>query len=349
MRLALRVKGVQRVRKRLANGKTKFFFYHRATGTPLPADPSKPEFLTAWREAEALLKPKKRTGTLETLIDSFKDSEDWNRLRDSTRAIMTLNLKAVIARYGTLPLEALNDRRIRSRFLQWHSELAVNHKRAADSKLAALQRVLSWAFDRGLIADNPLSKFRRAYKANRADKIWTSDQIEAFKATASGELQLALLMAVETGQRQDDLLNVKWDAFDGTSIRFRQSKTGIEVIVPVTAALKAAIAKNEQRKTALTILTRPDGRPWTKDAFGKAWQAAFVAAGIDDDLHFHDLRGTAVTRLAEASCTIPEICAITGHTLSSATKILETYLSRTKKLATAAITKLERSRNRTKL
>lgn len=45
--------------------------------------------------------------------------------------------------------------------------------------------------------------------------------------------------------------------------------------------------------------------------------------------------------LAEAGCTVPEICSITGHTLANATKILERYLARTNVLARSAIAKLE--------
>ena len=59
------------------------------------------------------------------------------------------------------------------------------------------------------------------------------------------------------------------------------------------------------------------------------------------DLHFHDIRGTTVTMLAEAGCTLPEIVAITGHTLRSAQDILDKYLARTSKLAESAIAKFE--------
>lgn len=47
---------------------------------------------------------------------------------------------------------------------------------------------------------------------------------------------------------------------------------------------------------------------------------------IDDAksrLRFNDLRGTAVTLLAEAGATVPQIASITGHTLESVTRILE--------------------------
>ncbi|WP_414644916.1 tyrosine-type recombinase/integrase [Bosea sp. (in: a-proteobacteria)] len=70
------------------------------------------------------------------------------------------------------------------------------------------------------------------------------------------------------------------------------------------------------------------------------WKEASDRAGLTD-LHFHDLRGTAVTMLAEAGCTIPEIAAITGHSLKTVNTILEKYLSRTRALAEAAMEKFE--------
>ena len=63
---------------------------------------------------------------------------------------------------------------------------------------------------------------------------------------------------------------------------------------------------------------------------------------------FHDLRGTAVTRLALVECTEAEIATITGHTLRSVRAILDAhYLSRDPALAESAIRKLERGRKGT--
>lgn len=53
-----------------------------------------------------------------------------------------------------------------------------------------------------------------------------------------------------------------------------------------------------------------------------------------------DLRDTAVTWLARAKCTLPEICQITGHTLQSATQTLKHYLSTHPEIADNAIEKL---------
>jgi len=53
-----------------------------------------------------------------------------------------------------------------------------------------------------------------------------------------------------------------------------------------------------------------------------------------------DLRDTAVTWLARASCTMAEICAITGHSPKSVQTIIEHYLGAGPELADAGIDKL---------
>lgn len=53
-----------------------------------------------------------------------------------------------------------------------------------------------------------------------------------------------------------------------------------------------------------------------------------------------DLRDTAVTWMALAGATVPEIIAVTGHTLQSATRILKHYLARHPEMADSAIGKM---------
>jgi integrase len=88
------------------------------------------------------------------------------------------------------------------------------------------------------------------------------------------------------------------------------------------------------------MLTTKTGLAFKKRYFAEQWEATCKAAGIAD-LHFHDIRGTPVTMLAEAGCTLPEIVAITGHSLRRAQDILEKYLARTSRLAESAIAKFE--------
>ncbi len=109
-------------------------------------------------------------------------------------------------------------------------------------------------------------------------------------------------------------------------------------MVPCARELLALL--NNQERSSGTILRTPSGARWQKRHFAATWGATSAAAGIKD-LHFHDLRGTAITLLAQAGATVPEIAAITGHSLKTVATILESYLSRTVELARSAIHKLD--------
>jgi integrase len=91
-------------------------------------------------------------------------------------------------------------------------------------------------------------------------------------------------------------------------------------------------------------LRQGDGRPWKNSTtLSTRFGAASDKAGIES-LHFHDLRGTAVTRLSEAGCNAQEIAPITGQSIDSVEKIIDRYCAKTDKLASNAIAKLERHR-----
>lgn len=67
---------------------------------------------------------------------------------------------------------------------------------------------MSFAKDRGIIATNPCERGGRLYVADRKDKIWTEQDIPAVLAVASSEIQLALILALWSGQRQGDFLRL---------------------------------------------------------------------------------------------------------------------------------------------
>ena len=113
--------------------------------------------------------------------------------------------------------------------------------------------------------------------------------------------------------------------------------------VPCTKALKSTLDAAYRR--AAVILTTKTGRSYSKRYLAQQWEKTCKAAGIVD-LHFHDIRGTTVTMLAEAGCTLPEIVSITGHTLRRAQDILDKYLDRTSKLAESDREVRERDSNR---
>ena len=103
---------------------------------------------------------------------------------------------------------------------------------------------------------------RPLYVADRKDKIWTERDIAAFLAVTSSEIQLALILALWSGQRQGDLLRLPWSAYETPYIRLRQSKGGRRVAMPAGAPLRALLDATTRRGPVIlwTCWAAP-GRP----------------------------------------------------------------------------------------
>lgn len=339
--MRVRLKGINSVRKQLADGTVKTFFYAWKCGPPLHGEPGSPEFVASYNEAVARKVTPPR-GTILSLLTQYQGSEDFRGLADSTRRSYVALISRIEKRFSDFPLSALTDRRSRGIFMAWRDQIAASAgRRQADYAWTVLARVLSWSFNRGLVAANPCERGGRLYRGGgRAEKIWTATDEAAFLERAPAHLHLPLLLALWTGQRQGDLLRLPWSGYNGTHIRLRQRKTGARVVIRVGAPLKAALDATAKRSTI--ILTNSDGKPWTSDGFRASWGKACKATGVVG-VTFNDLRGTAVTRLALAECTEAEIATITGHSLRSVRAILDThYLARDPALGENAIRKLEK-------
>ena len=131
-------------------------------------------------------------------------------------------------------------------------------------------------------------------------------------------------MAVETGLRQGDLIRLPWSAVSDLSIQVKTSKRGKHVIIPVTEPLRSLLAEIPRRSPVL--LTSAKGTPWTSSGLQTAFQRARGAAGIEG-LHWHDFRGTAVTRLAKSNLTLRDIARIIGWSEARVEAIMARYVS----------------------
>ena len=237
--MRIRLRGINRVTKRLADGTLRTYWYAWKGGPPLCGEPGTPEFMASYNEAisRKVVPPR---GTLLSVLQQYQASEDFRALADSTRRSYVPLITRIEKRFGDFPLSALTDRRSRGIFMEWRDHLAGSAgRRQADYGWTVLARVLSWSFDRGLVAANPCERGGRLYRGGgRAEKIWTVADEAAFLERAPAHLHLPLLLALWTGQRQGDLLRLPWSGYNGKHVRLRQSKTGTRVVIPIGEPLK---------------------------------------------------------------------------------------------------------------
>lgn len=355
----VRLKGINTVRKKLADGSRAVYRYHRATGLPLEGEPGSPEFIASYARAQETLKARHSGETFGALVRAYTTAPEFtDRLGAATQREYKRMLTKAEPQFGDLPIEALEDPRVRRDFLDWRQKVAkASGDREADNRLSAISAMLTWAVDGSRLPANHLKGFKRLYHADRSEIVWLPEHIAAFMAVAPIELQRALILALHTGQRQADILSLKWIAYDGQVIRLRQGKSrrngkpGPLLTIPCTSSLRAML--DGMDRASPLILTTKTGQPFLKRYFAETWEKAAKLAGLEKvelpsleepvKLHFHDLRGTAVTLLSEAGCTPQQIATITGHSLKTVHAILERYLARTRGLAEQAIHNFENS------
>jgi integrase len=326
---------LQGIHKVTTKGHT--YYYAWRGGPRILAPFGSPGFLEEYQTAHASRRQPAQN-CLFTLVAEFRQSAEFSTLSEVSRKGYKPYLKLIEERFGTMPLKLVERPQAREVFLE-HRDKFRDTPRKADYFWSTLRRVLSFGKNRGKITVNVCERGGKLYKAERQEKIWTAAQVEAFIAVGSPELSLALLMALWTGQRQGDLLRATWDWVDGDRLKLKQSKTGAYVVIPLSKVLIERLGATPRR--SVRILTNSKGNPWTSDGFQTSWGKACKRAGVEG-VTFHDLRGTAVTRFAKAGCTVPEIAAITGHSLKDAEAILEAhYLGGSEALARAAMEKLE--------
>lgn len=354
MTVRIELKHINTTRKRLADGTVKLFRYHRRTGRPIQGEPGTAEFLASYQEAARGAAAAAQGDTIGALIERYLAAPEFLGLGEKTRRDYRRYLDNFKAAHGHGPRAALNDPRIRRKLKGWRNQWA-GRPRAADYGWSVVSAWLEWAYDESEIAWNHARKGRRLYRSDRSERIWLPAHVATFCDGAAPELQWPLLLAIYTGQREADLLHLRWNQItaDDTGrrwVRLRQRKTKRWVTIPLHRDALAVLASIPKRSTH--VLTRPDGRPWPAekgglDYFRHQFRERVVACGLDKvtfedgavgDLHFHDLRGTAASNLRDAGCSEDEILEIIGCTREN----LKSYLKRgSRPAALAAMVKLE--------
>src|SRR4051794_14968230 len=111
-RVRVNLKGINSVRKRLADGSRITYWYAWKGGPPLRGQPGTPEFVASYNDAVAR-KVTTATRVMSHLLRQYQSSDDFRRLADRTRADYLKHLAAIETEFHDFPLAALSDRRTR--------------------------------------------------------------------------------------------------------------------------------------------------------------------------------------------------------------------------------------------
>lgn len=162
---------------------------------------------------------------------------------------------------------------------------------------------------------NPLADIRKPKPSNSRTRRLENDEegkiLAACRASSNPLLYPLVIVAIETAMRLSELLNLQWENVNLSkrTIFLADTKNGTSRTIPLSSTAIEILSAMPKHITSKRLFYTWSQRP---SAMNGAWKLAVRRAGIEN-LHFHDLRHEATSRLFEKGMNLLEISAITGH------------------------------------
>ena len=174
----------------------------------------------------------------------------------------------------------------------------------------------------GIHANNPVALVRKPTQPKGRERVLTSAERERLLAELQPTgrrnvwmLSVALL-ALETGMRRSELLALRWGDInlDRRTATLHMTKNGDSRVVPLSTSAAQTLAAMPRSICGAVF-------PITACALAANFDKAVARAQLPD-LHFHDLRHTAITLMATKLPNLIELAAVSGH---KSLKMLQRY------------------------
>jgi len=174
----------------------------------------------------------------------------------------------------------------------------------------------------GIHANNPVALVRKPTQPKGRERLLTSHERARLLAELEPTgrrnvwMQSVVILALETGMRRSELLALRWGDInlERRTATLHMTKNGESRIVPLSTNAVHNLAAIP-RSTCNSVF------PVTAYALAANFKRAVERAQLPN-LHFHDLRHTAITQMANKLPNLIELAAVSGH---KSLKMLQRY------------------------
>ena len=296
----------------------------------------------------AVLRPQPEGRTIKRLILAWENSEEYRATKPRTKkgyADLARDVQAWADSMPHQPDPTKMTPEAVEKFLRLYDDRPTQKWQVRK----ALRLIMKQAIKAGWRTDNPVASVTVKMPTTRV-AIWEQADVEAYvwSAVLAGQPWVAAMILAdwEIGQRLTDLVLFRRVVLAGSGaggysptdgvFRFWQEKTQSYLTIPVSARLRAVLAACIQEGSPYLFLDGATGRPFRDvDRLSHVFEDIRrpVVANGGRHLLLRALRHSCVVQLARAGCEVPEIAAITGHSIQTVGKMLSTYLPRDSKVA----------------
>lgn len=326
----LQVRGVKR-----SVAKGHVYYYHRATGKRLHADPADARAFSAEVAAlDAGAPPRTEAalpGSLGALIAVYRASPEFlGTLKPATRKSYERVFNAV-QRLHELALVDIDQ----AYLLNLRDTVSRESGRwLANYCTTVLSVVFAWGMPRGIVAANPAAgvpKIRKARGGPVANKAWQPDEVElALKESKARDLvglRKAIALAYYAGLSKADVVVVPDAARQRGELALDRHKTDVPLTVFESRRLTTILDESypTDARDGTTLVRRRDGRAYTADGLDSLFHRLKVdlvaAKRIRQGLTFHGLRKSLGKRAADQGHSELDIAAAMGHANPASSRV----------------------------
>jgi len=177
-----------------------------------------------------------------------------------------------------------------------------------------IRKMFSLAVENKWISENPCSRVKKLRVENKKDRFLIKEEDKRLLNACVGDkayLKPIIIMALHTGMRRGEILNLKWNCVNFTQkfITILNSKSGKSRQIPISTKLLNELKKLPQDNEYVFI--NPDTKKPYYD-LKRAFKSLCKNAGVTN-LRFHDLRHTSATRMVSAGIDLVVVQDILGH------------------------------------
>jgi len=188
-------------------------------------------------------------------------------------------------------------------------------KSTVNREITIMKKMFNLAIDWNLTDKNPVLKIKLfSEKDTMKERILTEEEERKLMVESPDYLKPIIVVALNTGMRRGEILNLKWKQLDLEKrlVRVENTKSGKNRMIPINDFLWQELlrVRNLNGKCKFVFPNPDTDLPYTE--VKKSFKSACKRAGIDD-LRFHDLRHTFATRLIESGVDLITVRDLLGH------------------------------------
>jgi integrase len=187
--------------------------------------------------------------------------------------------------------------------------------------LATLSHMLNIAKREWRLIDrNPVADIAKKKEARGRTRFLTDDErntlLDACAKSEWPQLHTLVVLAISTGARRGELINLRWDMVDlkaGKAVVTETKNDKARTLPLVGKALEALrLMKLQGSAASEYVFPNPSGFPGPFGHFDHRWRDALKEAALEG-FRFHDLRHCCASYLAANGASLLEIADVLGH------------------------------------